>query len=200
MPYTWSINNVVMGENIHTALGFWRAGRGEEAFRLTKAALLASMFMGICPGNVGSMNYLDVYRRESQRDFADGAGALSRALVEGLFGVQPDALAGELLLRPGFPSRWDRASLKHPSLEVALERKGSTETYRVRFKQRAMKLRLHVAALRDDVAAVRVNDKPGKWINRDDEIGSPRVEIIADAARTLEIQIDWRGETPAPSP
>ena len=74
MPYTWSINNVVMGENVHTALGFWQAGRADEAFRLTKSALLASMFMGICPGNVGSMNYLDVYRRESQRDFADGGG------------------------------------------------------------------------------------------------------------------------------
>jgi hypothetical protein len=26
----------------------------------------------------------DAYRRESQRDFADGVGAMSRALVEGL--------------------------------------------------------------------------------------------------------------------
>jgi hypothetical protein len=38
----------------------------------------------------------DAYRRESQRDFADGVGAMSRALVEGLFWVQPDMLAGEL--------------------------------------------------------------------------------------------------------
>src|ERR1035438_2860042 len=49
MPYSWSINNVVMGENIHTALGFWQAGRPDEAFRIAKSALLASMFMGICP-------------------------------------------------------------------------------------------------------------------------------------------------------
>jgi hypothetical protein len=27
MPYTWSINNVVMGETVHTALGYWQAGR-----------------------------------------------------------------------------------------------------------------------------------------------------------------------------
>jgi signal transduction histidine kinase len=33
MPYTWSTNNVVMGENIHTALGYWQAGRPEEAPR-----------------------------------------------------------------------------------------------------------------------------------------------------------------------
>ena len=88
MPYTWSLNNVVMGENVHTALGLWQADRPEEAFTLLKSSLLASMFMGISPGNVGSMNTLDVYRRESQRDFADGGGVLSRAVVEGLFGAR----------------------------------------------------------------------------------------------------------------
>jgi hypothetical protein len=118
MPYTWSANNVVMGENIHTALGFWQAGRADEAFRLMKSALLASMFMGICPGNVGSMNYLDVYRREAQRDFADGSGVLSRAVVEGLFGVRPDALGGILAVAPGFPAAWDHASLRHPDLTL----------------------------------------------------------------------------------
>ena len=62
--------------------------------------------MGISPGNVGSMNYLDVYRRESQRDFADGAGVMSRALIEGLFGIRPDALAGIVNIEPGWPDRW----------------------------------------------------------------------------------------------
>ena len=27
MPYDWSVNNVVMDEAVHTALGFWQAGR-----------------------------------------------------------------------------------------------------------------------------------------------------------------------------
>ena len=53
MPYTWSVNNVVMGENVHTALGFWQAGRADEAFRLMKSALLSSMFMGIAPATSG---------------------------------------------------------------------------------------------------------------------------------------------------
>ena len=82
------------------------------------------MFMGICPGNVGSMNYLDAYRRESQRDFADGGGVTSRALIEGLFGVKPDALAGELQIRPGFPASWDHASLRHPNVDFSFQRDG----------------------------------------------------------------------------
>lgn len=73
MPYSWSINNVVMGENLHTALGLWQAGRSDTAYEITRGSILASFFMGIAPGNVGSLNYLDVYRRESQRDFADGS-------------------------------------------------------------------------------------------------------------------------------
>jgi hypothetical protein len=139
MPYGWSVNNVVMGENVHAALGYWQAGRAEEAYRITKGALLAAMYMGICPGNVGSMSYLDVYRRESQRDFADGSGALSRALVEGLFGVKPDALAGELLIEPGFPAGWNRARLEHPDLSLALEREGSIDRWVVSVRRSVFK-------------------------------------------------------------
>ena len=131
LPYTWSLNNVVMGENIHTALGLWQAGNSEEAFTLTKSALLASMFMGICPGNVGSMNYLDVYRRESQRDFADGNGVTSRAIIEGLFGISPDALSGELAVAPGWPMEWTSARLAHPMVTLEFHRKGSHEQYRI---------------------------------------------------------------------
>jgi len=67
-------------------LGFWQAGRPEEAWRMTEGSLVAAMFMGISPGNVGTLSYLDVYRRESQRDFGDGAGVLSRAIVEACSG------------------------------------------------------------------------------------------------------------------
>ena len=157
MPYTWSINNVVMGENIHTALAMWQAGRSYEAFDLTKSALLASMYMGICPGNVGSMNYLDVYRRESQRDFADGSGVLARAIVEGLFGIRPDALDGVLRLEPGLPVTWDHASIETPDLAVRYVRRGSREVLRVEPRSQALKaLRMsavwdgHEPALRRD--------------------------------------------------
>ena len=129
MPYTWSINNVVMGENMHAALGFWQAPDPVEGYTLFHSALLASMFMGISPGNVGSMNYLDVYRRESQRDFADGAGVMSRALVEGLFGIRPDALAGIVNIEPGWPDRWDHAVLRAPHVSFSFRRKQHLDRY-----------------------------------------------------------------------
>ncbi len=159
MPYSWSINNVVMGENIHTALGLWQAGRADEAFRITKSALLASMFMGICPGNVGSMNYLDVYRRESQRDFADGGGVTSRAIVEGLFGLRPDALAGELVVAPGLPAAWDHASLRHPDATITFQRKGTTDTYIIEQRfAKPLALRFQTPA-REGQATVSINGR-----------------------------------------
>ena len=115
MPYSWSINNVATQENLHAALALWQSRLNEDAFTLAKSALLASMFMGISPGNLGTLAYPDVYRRESQRDFADSAGVTARAFVEGLFGINPagaDTDAGHQARVPGcVVARVDFASL-----------------------------------------------------------------------------------------
>jgi len=95
---------------------------------LTRAVVELSGEVGPS-GNVGSMNYLDVYRRESQRDFADGGGVTARAVVEGLFGLRPDALAGELLIASGLPAAWDHATLRHPEADITFTREGTSETY-----------------------------------------------------------------------
>jgi hypothetical protein len=194
MPYTWSLNNVVMGESVHAALGFWQAGEPDEAFRLLKGSLLASMFMGISPGNVGSMNYLDVYRRESQRDFADGAGVLSRAMVEGLFGVRPDALAGELIISPGFPPEWTHAGLHHPAVDFAYVRKDLTDTFRIESHfARPMTIRLQVPAAGTAVK-ITINGRrvEGKLL----EGPLPRLEVTAPSAVAWEVCITWSAGFP----
>ncbi|MDP0500110.1 MAG: DUF4450 domain-containing protein [Verrucomicrobiota bacterium JB022] len=197
MPYTWSVNNVVMGENVHTALGYWQAGRAEEAYRITRSAILASMFMGICPGNVGSMNYLDVYRRESQRDFADGSGVLSRTLVEGLFGLQPDLLGGKLNFAPGLPLRWDHATLDHPSVAVDFQRKDGTDRYTVTSRL-AQPTTLHGKIVaRSTEAQVRVNGR--KVASKvEGELPISRLTFEAPAADRWEIEIEWRASAIAP--
>ena len=193
MPYTWSANNVVMGENVHAALAYWQAGRADEAFRLTKSALLASMFMGICPGNVGSMNYLDVYRREAQRDFADGSGVLSRAIVEGLFGVKPDLLAGEVRIAPGFPATWTHANLRHPDVGVDYRRAGATEVFTVEARfAKPVTLRLAVAARSGD-AAVVVDNRAAEWQWLDRDGPRPRIEIRCPPGPRTEIVVTWKG-------
>jgi hypothetical protein len=202
MPYLWSLNNVVMAESTHTALGFWQAGRADEALALFKGALLDSMYLGLCPGNAGMCTWYDVVRRESQRDFADGIGATSRALIEGLFGVSPNALDGELRLRPGFPASWEHASLAHPDLTFTFHRNDSADTYSVepRFPK-PMRLRLQIPARRERIASLTLNGKPWPWTNLDQSIGQPRIELLAPAAARAEIVATWQGPSPgAPLP
>ncbi len=192
MPYTWSINNVVMAEAVHAALGYWQAGRSDEAWHIAKGSLLAAMFMGISPGNVGSMSCYDVYRREAQRDFADGSGVLSRALVEGLFGVRPDALAGELKISPGFPEEWPYAKLHHPQLDFSFARQEATETYTVDpHFDRPLSLRLQIVS-RGDRALITVNGQPAEGKLLDGP--APRWEIQVPSAAKCEVRVTWNGQ------
>jgi len=201
MPYTWSLNNVVLAETMHTALAYWQANRADGAFPLFKGALLDSMYLGLCPGNVGMCTFFDATRRESQRDFGDGSGALSRALVEGLFGVQPDLLAGEIKIRPGFPATWNDADIRHPDFNFSFHRDGERENYLLETKfAQPVKLSLQIPALRDDVASVTVNGQPAKWRGLEDSVGTPRIEIEAAAATSQNVVIEWRGHSPAAVP
>jgi hypothetical protein len=200
LPYTWSLNNVVMAETMHTALGYWQANRSEGAFPLFKGALLDSMYLGLCPGNVGMCTYFDLARGESQRDFGDGIGALSRAVVEGLFGLQPDLLAGEIKIHPGFPAEWNRARITHPDFSFAFHRDGRREIFFLETKFTApQKLRLQIPALLDSVASVTVNSQPATWRLVENSVGTPRIEIVAAAAARQEVVIEWRGKTPPPT-
>jgi hypothetical protein len=145
------------------------------------------------------MNYLDVYRREAQRDFADGTGVMARTLVEGLFGVRPDALAKQLLVRPGFPREWERASLRHPGVTLAFERHGRQEGDDERWtvEQPAAKferLVLELPAARDGVASVLVDGKPVRWTVSLDEVFAPRLRVELPFGRKSEIAIHWIGK------
>src|SRR6185437_2383476 len=195
MPYQWSLNNVVMAEAAHTSLGFWLANRPETAFRLFKGELLDSMFLGLCPGNVGAMTSHDAARGEAQRDFADGIGVNSRALVEGLFGVKPDALAGELKIIPGFPENWNFATMHHPDFDFDFHRDGSTDTYFIQPKfTKPMELNLQIPGRRTK-PEITVNGKPAEW-NWLETFGTARIAIKVPAAEKYQVVAKWTGEIP----
>lgn len=198
MPYQWSLNNVVMAEAAHTSLGFWQANRPETAFRLFKGELLDSMFLGLCPGNLGAMTSHDMARGEAQRDFADAIGINSRALVEGLFGVQPDALADELKIVPGFPDNWPFAKMHHPDFDFEFRRDGMTDFYTISPGfPKPMKLDLRICA-RGTGAKVTVNGKPATW-TWSDTYGPRRIVIkSAPGPESFQIVVAWKGKIPAP--
>jgi hypothetical protein len=199
-PYEWSLNNVVSAEVAHTALAYWEGNRAAEAFNLFKGTLLDGMYLGVCPGDLPNLSFYDDYRGESYRDFGDATGITCRTFIEGLFGILPDALAGELTIRPGFPRDWDHASIQMPDVKYSYTREGSTDHFDIRPSfSRPMSLKLIWPARLDHLAAITVNGQTAKW--RDDEtaIGSPRLEIVAPAAAHFDVTIQWYGQVPSTS-
>lgn len=116
MPYVWSINNVASAEVMHTALAFFKAGMPDKGYSLLKANIMDQMFYGHSPGNYGQISQFDAARGECYRDFADNTGISARVLIQGLFGIVPDALNGKCYIRPGFPESWDSVKVVTPYL------------------------------------------------------------------------------------
>jgi hypothetical protein len=193
-PYTWSLNNVVFAENLHTALAYWQGNRSEEAFYLWRSAVLETMYLSAGPGNFEQLSFYDAIRGELYRDFSDGIGMLARTLVEGLFGIQPDALNKRLVIKPGFPSAWDKAAIQTPDISFDFVRAGDKETYTIKQNAyRYLDLQLIIPALKENISEVLVNDKSVKWSAVPNSIGRPSVEIKLPARENYTITITWKG-------
>jgi hypothetical protein len=194
MPYEWSLNLLLLAENMHMALALWQAGMVEEANGLFQGNVVDSMFQGLCPGNFHMTSELDAHRQEAQRDFGDPIGITARALVEGLFGVTPDLLEGRLRVRPGFPARWDRARLEHPEFTVAWRRVGEVDRYEVTsLFARPVRLELALRAPRSGVARVIVNGRTAEGVFDPEAVGAPLLRVEAEAAKSWVVEVQWRG-------
>lgn len=56
-------------------------------------------------------------------------GISSRAFIEGLYGITPNALEGKCIIRPGFPAAWDSASVHTPYLDYSFRRVGDKDIF-----------------------------------------------------------------------
>lgn len=194
-PYTWSLNNVALGENMHMALAYWQGNRPEEAFRLWRSTLLETMYLGSGPGNFHQLSFYDAMRGELYRDFADGVGMVARSLTEGLFGILPDALLDTLTIKPGYPLHWEFADFHTPDIGFSFKRTGLTDSYTIRQHfPKKMKLRLVVGALRDEVEKIKVNGRPVHWQYVPMAIGGPLLQLDLPSAASYQVSITWKGE------
>ncbi|WP_232538780.1 DUF4450 domain-containing protein [Chitinophaga tropicalis] len=200
MPYTWSLNNVALAESMHTALANWQGGRADEAFRLFKSEVLASMYLGGSPGNFVQISHYDASRGEAYRDFGDPVGMFSRALIEGLFGIQPDLMHHVLNIRPGFPYEWDSAAIASPDIDFRFKRKGQTDSYVIRQRLGGLQaLRFSIIA-RAQVKEITINGKKTSWHCKDSVVGHPVIAFTAPADEHFDIRISWQGAKPVMPP
>ena len=113
----------------------------------------------------------------------------SRALVEGLFGIVPDALNNTLLIRPGLPATWGFASFKTPDISFDFKRKQKTDTYIIApTLPTKVGLKFQVLA-QGQVEQVLANGKSVSWTNVIEAVGKPMIEISLPNLPTYEIVI-----------
>lgn len=195
LPYSWSINNVAFAEVMHTALAYFQAGRAEAGYKLLKSSVLDGMYIGDSPGNFGQISFYDAARGECYRDFGDPVGVASRLFIQGLFGVLPDALNDKLIIRPGFPANWDKASLVTPDLSYSFQRNGMQDTYRIeQHFATPLELTLQVNALKEEIRSIKVNGVSVRWTFVESASGHPVIAITTPTvAKDAVIEISWGG-------
>jgi len=194
LPYSWSINNIAFAEVGHTSLAYWQAGRNEEAFKLFKSNILDGMYLGTSPGNIGQISFYDAARGECYRDFADPIGVYSRALVQGLYGILPDAMNDKLVIRPGFPAGWNFASIKTPDIHFDFRRENKTDVYTVKTSfQKQLTLSLLLKAPYDKIKNIMVNNERSNW-SIEESVNDPMIRIDCKPASEYIVEIEWKGE------
>ncbi|MEO6817698.1 MAG: DUF4450 domain-containing protein, partial [Edaphobacter sp.] len=201
LPYVWSLNLLLLAENSHAALALWQTGMRDEAFALLKGNLLDSMFMGLCPGNLHMTSQLDVHRQEAQRDFGDPIGITSRALIEGLYGIQPNLLHNVLTIRPGFPSSWNDSALHHPDVDLTWHRDGLHETFEIVSRlPKPVALTLILPASTTTIPVVTANGRPIIAHFDPEAVGSPAIRVHLSSGSEWKLSIRWHGVAPLAQP
>lgn len=194
LPYSWSINNVAFAEVGHTSLAYWQAGRHEEAYRLFRSNILDGMYLGTSPGNIGQVSFYDAARGECYRDFGDPIGVYSRVLVQGLYGIRPDAMNNKLVIRPGFPSDWNFASIQTPDIDFDFKRENKTDIYTIKssFKS-ALALSLLVKVPYSRIKNILVNNEKSDW-SIEESVNNPTIRIDCRPSPNYTVKIEWEGD------
>ena len=144
------------------------------------------------------ISFYDAARGECYRDFGDPIGVASRVLIQGLYGILPDAMNGRLLVKPGLPSSWPFASLHTPDIDFDFKHTNETATsYAIIHRLPAVRtLELQFPAQRSEVAKLTVNGKPATWTLVENSISRPILSVVVPASsdEKVEISIEWGGE------
>ena len=152
------------------------------------------MYLGNSPGNLGQVSFYDAARGECYRDFGDPIGVASRLLVQGLYGILPDVLNGKMVIRPGFPAGWSKASISLPDITYHFVREKDTDIYRIEQRFKApLALTLQVNVGRERIHSVKVNGKEVDWSFAEAASGYPVVVIPASSAKKAIVEIVWEG-------
>jgi len=190
VPWKWSVRDLFGGDLWHLALAYFQTGLPDEGWKLLLGALLESAYAGAVPGGFSHIG--------AGTDFSDCKDLFARAVVEGLFGYDPDYPSGLVRIHPAWPADWPEAAIDTPDFRFDYRRDDDHDRYRLHLAQpAAMHLRLPVRG--DRVAALQVNGRPAAAQVKPG-FGATWLHLALPAGTDAEIDIQISGRYPAPPP
>jgi hypothetical protein len=172
-PAIWSVRVLWPGDNFMLAHAYFRTGLARDGWEVLRGNILHTGFNDLVPGD--SVDLI------GGTDFGDTVHTFTRALVEGLFGYQPNYPFGKVIVAPQFPADWSKASLKTPAVTICFERSGNTSTLSVCLQCEAS-LDLEIPVRTSAITQVTLDGEPSIYQSRAG-FGHTVVRVISPAAR-----------------
>jgi hypothetical protein len=194
-PVVFSQHQIYEGDMLMTGWGLMLAGRHEDGFRTLETAA-AMAYRSSTPGfdQVIFANGTG----GTGRDWIFTQGPFVRTLVEGLFGISPHFDENRVVIHPRFPEKWDHARFTRSGLDIAWQRNGQEQTFRVttaagircRFE---IPVNSALTSVMLDGKPVKTAMKPGMgWAILDVETGGGGGEL-----KLITSPRSWRIDAPA---
>ena len=185
VPSKWSVRDMFGGDMWHLALAYFQMGLADEGWELLRGAMLESAYGGAVPGGFSQIG--------AGTDFSDCKDMFARAVVEGLFGYDPDYPNGVVRMRPGLPSAWPKASIRTPDYNFDYQA-GDTCRYRLTLAREAeVDFRLPLRA--ESVRRVTLNGRAVAW-RAEAGPGCTWIRVRTPKTVKAEVAIETAGRLP----
>ncbi len=190
VPSKWSVRDIFNGDVWALALAYAQTGLADEAWDLIRGALLESAYAGGVPGGFSHIG--------AGVDFGDSVNMFPRAVVNGLFGYEPDYPNGTVLFRPALPTAWPSAALRTADFSFRFVRDEDRDRYTVSLtREAALEFRLPVRAER--VARVTIDGADAPW-TVEPGLGCTWLRLRASSRRSAEVVIYVERRVPVTNP
>jgi len=151
-PRQWTQGLNATSDAVMVGLAALRSGLFEQGARIL-SAYARPAFKEMAPGDGYRVDTKTRFSRAISTAIATCQGGWGRAIVEGLWGIEPHVDEGYLRVRPNLPRRWNQGAFERPGLAVSFLKTGSSVQWTVE-SVHALKLELPVF---EPVTALLVN-------------------------------------------
>ena len=173
-----------------TIHAYFKAGNVKEAFNLLDTAI-PNVWNNYLPGGGAILADGIVGTGSLAYDHGQSLGLFSRAIVEGLFGIEPDMLEGIITITPNFPSTWDHASIKHPLIDYSYINKDNRIVIKLNPHKKA-KVVLDIPVSNIEPLSLTVNGKSGSINLKDALLRSKCVVEIPYSGKETEVVLKYK--------